>query len=50
MPFCSIRRDKRSFDLDGRGDMEELGGLGEQKNLIRIYCMKKTLFSNKRGT
>ena len=46
MPFDFIRTDRKSVALDGRGDVEELGGLGEQENLVKIFCM--TFFFNKR--
>lgn len=46
MPFCFLRRDRRTVDSDGRGGREDIGGIGKGEVVIRIYCMKK-LFSTK---
>lgn len=37
------------MDLDGRGNGKGLGVFGEGETVVRIYCMKKTIF-NKRKT
>jgi hypothetical protein len=42
MPAYFLRRDSKGVDPDGRGSGEELGGEGEEKTAITIYCMKKS--------
>lgn len=34
-------RERKCVDLSGCEGWEDLGGVGEGKTVIRIYCMKK---------
>lgn len=43
--FFSLTRDRKEVDSDGRGVKEELGGVKGEKAVIRVYCMKRNLFS-----
>jgi hypothetical protein len=45
--ICFLRRDRTGMDLDGRGGGKKLGGVEGKEARIRIYCMKKNLFSIK---
>jgi hypothetical protein len=35
---------RKGMDLSGRGGGEDLGGVGRDETLIRIYCVKKIYF------
>lgn len=37
---CSLMRDRKGVDLDGRGGGKELGGVGEEETVIRIHCLR----------
>ena len=41
-------RDRKGVDPDGKGDGEELGGVGRE-TVIRLYCMRKESIFNKKG-
>lgn len=41
-------RDREDVDQDGRGDGNELGGIGGEKTVIRIHCMEKVYFQLKK--
>lgn len=47
MTACFLMRDQTGVDMDARGDREELGGVGIRETVIRIYYMKKRVFSVK---
>ena len=47
MPVCFLTRDRKGVDTDKRGDGEELGGVGGWETIIKIYWVKKDLFSIK---
>jgi hypothetical protein len=34
-------RDRNGVDLNGKGGVEELGGVEGKESVIRTYCMKK---------
>lgn len=42
-------RDREDVDQDGRGDGNELGGIGGEKTVIRIHCMEKVYFQLKKN-
>lgn len=44
---CFLTRDRMQVGLDGRGGGKEVGGVEGEENIIRIYCMRKCLFSIK---
>lgn len=44
---CFLTRDRTQVGLDGRGGGKEVGGVEGEENIIRIYCMRKYLFSIK---
>jgi hypothetical protein len=39
------KRERNGMDLGAWGDGEDLEGSGEEETVIRIYCMKKTIFN-----
>lgn len=43
--FFLLTRDRKEVDSDGRGVKEELGGVMGEKAVIRVYCMRRNLFS-----
>ena len=46
----SIRRDRKVIGLNRKRGGEELGGVESGENVIRIYCVKKNLYSMKKKT
>ena len=38
---CLRKGREEHVDLDVRGGGKDLGGVGQRKNIIRIYCLKK---------
>lgn len=44
---CFLTRGRKQVGLDGRGGGEEVGGVEREENIIRIYCIRKCLFSIK---
>lgn len=45
MPASFLIREKEEEWVVG-GSGEDLGGVGEGEKVIRIHCMKKTIFNN----
>lgn len=50
MPFCILMRERKGVDLEGHGNEEDLGEAEGEETVIRIYCVKKNLFSMKKKT
>lgn len=43
--FFSSNKNRKEVDSVGRGGREELGGVMGEKVVIRVYCMRRNLFS-----
>lgn len=41
-------RDRKGVDTDGRGCVEELGGVEGGETIFRLYCVRKKSMFNKR--
>lgn len=41
LDVCILMRERKGVDLGGRRSWDELGGVGEGKTIIGIYCNKK---------
>jgi hypothetical protein len=46
--FFPLRERQKGCEFEWEGKWEETGRSGEGETIIRIYCMKKNLFSIKR--
>lgn len=44
---CFKREREKSIKLFGEGGGKNLGGIGEEENMIKIYCMKILVFNLK---
>jgi hypothetical protein len=48
MLLCSVRRERKGQDLDGRGGGKEFGGSRGRETIVRLYCMGKIYFNKRK--
>lgn len=51
MPVCFLTRDRKcgGGDLDEGTGREELEGINRGKTIVRIYCMKTSIFNKRKS-